>query len=194
MTCPVGGGALPTAREVPRGSNSVHAHASGTRSAAPRGICRVTAIVCCSLRQTSAGNWPPSTHATRRTARTSQPRGDRGAGEASGTDIQLGPDGRREGAISRGSNFGLWRREEGKRKEKPPVFLYYMSHSLYILFLEFGLEFGFSMYSKGAAPNSKPNSKNRYKGKLASENLARIWRASIERTHAERRSRRADLA
>ena len=40
----------------------VHAHASGTRSAAPRGICRVTAIVCCSLRQTSAGNWPPSTH------------------------------------------------------------------------------------------------------------------------------------
>ena len=118
---------------------------------------------------------------TRRTARTSQPRGDRWAGEASGTDIQLGPDGRREGAISRGSNFGLWRREEGKRKEKPPVFLYYMSHSLYILFLEFGLEFGFSMYSKGAAPNSKPNSKNRYKGKLASENLARIWRASIER-------------
>ena len=44
---------------------------------------------------------------TRRTARTSQPRGDRWAGEASGTDIQLGPDGRREGAISRGSNFGL---------------------------------------------------------------------------------------
>ena len=59
---------------------------------------------------------------TRRTARTSQPRGDRWAGEASGTDIQLGPDGRREGAISRGSNFGLWRREEGKRKEKPPCF------------------------------------------------------------------------
>ena len=74
-----------------------------------------------------------------------------------------------------------------------------MSHSLYILFLEFGLEFGISieLYSKGAAPNSKPNSKNRYlnyKGKLASENLARIWRASIERTHAERGSRRADLA
>ena len=44
---------------------------------------------------------------TRRTARTSQPRGDRWAGEASGTDIQLGPDRRREGAISRGSNFGL---------------------------------------------------------------------------------------
>ena len=60
MTCPVGGGALPTAREVPRGSNSVHAHASGTRSAAQRGICRVTAIVCCSIRQTSAGYWPPS--------------------------------------------------------------------------------------------------------------------------------------
>ena len=62
LTCPVGGGALPTAREVPRGSNSVHAHASGTRSAAPRGICRVTAIVCCSIRQTSAGYWPPSIH------------------------------------------------------------------------------------------------------------------------------------
>ena len=62
MTCPVGGGALPTAREVPRGSNSVHAHASGTRSAAQRGICRVTAIVCCSIRQTSAGYWPPSIH------------------------------------------------------------------------------------------------------------------------------------
>ena len=40
----------------------VHAHASGTRSAAPRGICRVTAIVCCSIRQTSAGYWPPSIH------------------------------------------------------------------------------------------------------------------------------------
>ena len=55
---------------------------------------------------------------TRRTARTSQPRGDRWAGEASGTDIQLGPDGRREGAISRGSNFGLRGGEEGKA----PVF------------------------------------------------------------------------
>ena len=40
----------------------VHAHALGTRSAAPRGICRVTAIVCCNLRQTSAGYWPPSIH------------------------------------------------------------------------------------------------------------------------------------
>ena len=40
----------------------VHAHASGTRSAAPRGICRVTAIVCCSIQQTSAGYWPPSIH------------------------------------------------------------------------------------------------------------------------------------
>ena len=48
-----------------RGSSRVefvHAHASGTRSAAPRGICRVTAIVCCNLRQTSAGYWPPSIH------------------------------------------------------------------------------------------------------------------------------------
>ena len=54
--------AIPTARMVPRGSDSVHAHASGTRSAAPRGICRVTAIVCCNLRQTSAGYWPPSIH------------------------------------------------------------------------------------------------------------------------------------
>ena len=32
----------------------------------------------------------------------------------------------------------------------------------WLLILEFGWEFGFSMYSKGAAPNSKPNYKNRY--------------------------------
>ena len=46
---------------------------------------------------------------TRRTARTSQPRGDRWAGEAFGTDIQLGPDGRREGAISRGPTLACVR-------------------------------------------------------------------------------------
>ena len=46
---------------------------------------------------------------TRRTACTSQPRGDRWAGEAFGTDIQLGPDGRREGAISRGPTLACVR-------------------------------------------------------------------------------------
>ena len=60
---------------------------------------------------------------TRRTARTSQPRGDRWAGEASGTDIQLGPDRRREGAISRGSNFGLC---EGVKRGKALLFFFTM--------------------------------------------------------------------
>ena len=46
------------------------------------------------------------------------------AGEASGTDIQLGPDGRREGAISRGSNFGLCEGVKRGRKADP-VFLFY---------------------------------------------------------------------
>ena len=46
---------------------------------------------------------------TRRTACTSQPRGNRWAGEAFGTDIQLGPDGRREGAISRGPTLACVR-------------------------------------------------------------------------------------
>ena len=59
---------------------------------------------------------------TRRTARTSQPRGDRWAGEASGTDIQLGPDGRREGAISRGSNFGLC---EGVKRGKAALLFFF---------------------------------------------------------------------
>ena len=59
---------------------------------------------------------------TRRTARTSQPRGDRWAGEASGTDIQLGPDRRREGAISRGSNFGLC---EGVKRGKAALLFFF---------------------------------------------------------------------
>ena len=70
---------------------------------------------------------------TRRTARTSQPRGDRWAGEASGTDIQLGPDGRARGRSRAGPTLACGGREEGK--ETRPVFLYYMSHSPYILFL-----------------------------------------------------------
>ena len=59
---------------------------------------------------------------TRRTACTSQPRGDRWAGEASGTDIQLGPDRRREGAISRGSNFGLC---EGVKRGKAALLFFF---------------------------------------------------------------------
>ena len=55
--------------------------------------------------------------------RTATPRGDRWAGEASGTDIQLGPDGRREGAISRGSNFGLC---EGVKRGKALLFFFTM--------------------------------------------------------------------
>ena len=110
---------------------------------------------------------------TRRTARTSQPRGDRWAGEASGTDIQLGPDGRREGAISRGSNFGLWRREEGKER----TLFFFITCLIASISFFWSLVWSLvSLYSKGAAPNSKPNSNNRYKAKLASENLARIWR------------------
>ena len=106
-----------------RGSSRVefvHSHASGTRSAAPRGICRVTARV---LQPPANQCRLLATIDTRRTARTSQPRGDRWAGEAFGTDIQLGPDGRREGAISRGSNFGLC---EGVKRGKALLFFFTM--------------------------------------------------------------------
>ena len=101
----------------------VHAHASGTRSAAPSSEGYLS-------RHSHRVLQPPANQCrllatidTRRTARTSQPRGDRWAGEASGTDIQLGPDRRREGAISRGSNFGLC---EGVKRGKALLFFFTM--------------------------------------------------------------------
>ena len=61
MTCPVGGGALPTARMVPRGSNS-STHTRRAPAQQHRGVSVASQLVCCSLRQTSAGYWPPSIH------------------------------------------------------------------------------------------------------------------------------------